>query len=359
MDAVELLTRMVEIKSVSENEREVAEYLVAYMKEHGLEAHIDAAGNAVGIKSGEITAQEQVEDLVLLGHMDTVPGDIRVRQEGDLLYGRGSVDAKGPLATFIAATIQAQIAENRRVIIVGAVEEEISTSKGAHYAKDQYSPVACIIGEPSNWDAITLGYKGQFLVKYRLEQEVGHTAGENSAVGEKAVIWWQKIQDHCNAFNENHSKLFDQLLPTLRHIQTSSDGLTEVAEAIVGIRLPLHIDIPQLKESVQSFDEHAEVDCYSHEEAYKSDKNNGLVRAFLKSIRLQNARPRFKTKTGTSDMNSVGPKWQCPIVAYGPGDSALDHTPNEHISISEYLRAIAVLKNVLEDSGTLKQKTSK
>ncbi|WP_372367954.1 [LysW]-lysine hydrolase [Candidatus Uabimicrobium sp. HlEnr_7] len=354
MDAVQLLTRIVEIKSVSENESEVAKYLVDYMNEHGIEAHVDDAGNAVGIKSGKVTNEKQVEDLVLLGHMDTVPGDIPVRKEGDLLYGRGSVDAKGPLATFVSATIQAQIPENTRVVVIGAVEEEISTSKGAHYAKNQYAPKACVIGEPSNWDAITLGYKGQFLVKYILRQEVGHTAGINSAVGEKAVIWWQKIQDHCNEYNQNRTKLFDQLLPTLRHIQTSSDGLTEVAEAIVGIRLPLNIDISELKKVVKSLDEGANIDCYSHEEAYKSDKNNGLVRSFLKSIRKQNARPRFKTKTGTSDMNSVGPKWQCPIVAYGPGDSALDHTPNEHISVSEYLRAVEVLKNVIEDNGTTK-----
>jgi LysW-gamma-L-lysine carboxypeptidase len=46
-------------------------------------------------------------------------------------------------------------------------------------------------------------------------------------------------------------------------------------------------------------------------------------------------------------MNVVAPIWNCPIVAYGPGDSALDHTPNEHILIEEYLQAIKVLETVL------------
>ena len=41
--------------------------------------------------------------IVLLGHIDTVPGEIAVRREGDLLYGRGSVDAKGPMAAFVMA----------------------------------------------------------------------------------------------------------------------------------------------------------------------------------------------------------------------------------------------------------------
>jgi LysW-gamma-L-lysine carboxypeptidase len=52
-------------------------------------------------------------------------------------------------------------------------------------------------------------------------------------------------------------------------------------------------------------------------------------------------------KTGTSDMNVIGPRWQCPVVAYGPGDSALDHTPSEHLNLDEYARAVRVLTNAL------------
>jgi LysW-gamma-L-lysine carboxypeptidase len=55
----------------------------------------------------------------------------------------------------------------------------------------------------------------------------------------------------------------------------------------------------------------------------------------------------FVLKTGTSDMNVVAPVWRCPIVAYGPGDSALDHTPNEHLDLDEYWKAVNVLENVL------------
>ena len=47
-------------------------------------------------------------------------------------------------------------------------------------------------------------------------------------------------------------------------------------------------------------------------------------------------------------MNIVGRIWNCPIVAYGPGDSSLDHTPNEHIDLNEYLRAVRVLTRALE-----------
>jgi LysW-gamma-L-lysine carboxypeptidase len=46
-------------------------------------------------------------------------------------------------------------------------------------------------------------------------------------------------------------------------------------------------------------------------------------------------------------MNVVAPLWGTPILAYGPGDSALDHTPDEHILISEYLKAVDVLSHAL------------
>ena len=46
-------------------------------------------------------------------------------------------------------------------------------------------------------------------------------------------------------------------------------------------------------------------------------------------------------------MNVVGQAWNCPIIAYVPGDSNLDHTPNEHIDLTEYRQAIAILSRVL------------
>jgi LysW-gamma-L-lysine carboxypeptidase len=58
--------------------------------------------------------------------------------------------------------------------------------------------------------------------------------------------------------------------------------------------------------------------------------------------------PRFVYKTGTADLNIVAPAWKCPAVVYGPGDSALDHTPNEHIRLEDYRKAVDVLSATLE-----------
>ena len=49
------------------------------------------------------------------------------------------------------------------------------------------------------------------------------------------------------------------------------------------------------------------------EAAVRVGKNNPLVRAFLKGVRAAGGTPGFLLKTGTSDMNVVGPAWRCPI----------------------------------------------
>ncbi|HED03922.1 MAG TPA: M20/M25/M40 family metallo-hydrolase, partial [Candidatus Fraserbacteria bacterium] len=75
-------------------------------------------------------------------------------------------------------------------------------------------------------------------------------------------------------------------------------------------------------------------------------KRGPLVAAFLGAIRAPGGRPCFKYKTGTSDMNLLA-AWGRPILTYGPGDSSLDHTPEEHLELAEYRQAIAVLRGAL------------
>ena len=106
-------------------------------------------------------------------------------------------------------------------------------------------------------------------------------------------------------------------------------------------------DIEALKTQLRQQAGAAEVRFFGQEVAHKSDKRNRLVKAFLKAIRTGGGHPAFKVKTGTSDMNVVAPHWQCPVVAYGPGDSAFDHTPQEQISLREYGQAIDVLEQTL------------
>jgi LysW-gamma-L-lysine carboxypeptidase len=347
---VALLEQMLHIPSLSGQEADLARFLASEMRRLGFESCVDSAGNAVGVAGAGPT-------IVLLGHIDTVPGVVPVRVEGDRLYGRGAVDAKGPFAAFVAAAARL-IARGElcaRLVLIGAVEEEAASSKGAHYVVDRYAPAACVIGEPSGWDRLTLGYKGRLLIEGHWQQPMAHSAGREVAVAERAVAFWDAVQGYCAARNVGKTLLFDQLIPSLRAISSGSDGLSDWAELTIGLRLPPDLDPDALAADFGSLAggvdgrDGLSLRFRGGCPAYRADKNNLLVRGFLKGVRAAGGAPGFLLKTGTSDMNVVGPVWRCPILAYGPGDSSLDHTPDEHVVIAEYLRAIDVLEVALRE----------
>ncbi|MCB0115967.1 MAG: M20/M25/M40 family metallo-hydrolase [Caldilineaceae bacterium] len=389
--AIDLLHGLVEIPSFSRQEAAASTWLTQRMDTLGYDrAYVDGAGNAVG----EIGPAHAAKTIVLLGHIDTVPGNIPVRIEdtdnGPVLYGRGSVDAKGPLATFTAAVarIGTEWAHNHdiRFVVVGAVEEEAATSKGARFiaarfnGKDEPLPEACIIGEPSSWSRVTLGYKGRLLVEIEARQPMAHTAGPERGVATLAVDFWNHLAAYADSFNDGRERAFDQLLPSLRDLRTwTDDAMHDHVYARAGVRLPVDFDADAFARNLANWAATAaahvgapreipailpaqpvtlrfagplneiQLTLLGHEPAWRSDRNNALVRAFLAALRGHGQRPAFVVKTGTSDMNVVGPVWGCPILAYGPGDSSLDHTPHEHVQIAEYWNAVLVLEAALRE----------
>lgn len=346
-EAVEFLEALVAVPSTSGDEHAAVTLLVNEMTELGLSAHEDGAGNAVGIREEQGPDGIISREIVLLGHIDTVPGNIPLRIEDGKLYGRGSVDAKGPLATFLFAAARAKLHPGTRLVVIGAVEEESATSKGARFAAECFSPDYCIIGEPSGWDGLTLGYKGRLLIDLHLRQPMAHTAGPQAGVTEQAVAWWNQLQAYVKQYNEGRKGLFDQILPSLREIHTASDGLHNEVRAKIGLRLPLDFDLDLFTQEASAWAGPATLSFYGFEPAYRSERRSPLVTVFNRVLREAEVRPHLKLKTGTSDMNVVGPVWNCPIAAYGPGDSLLDHTPQEHIQLVHYVRAIDLLAVVL------------
>lgn len=369
----ELLLELVKRYSPSMHEAPAVQYLVRWMSERGFEAYADGVGNAFGIRG----SNNAPHTLILLGHIDTFPGDIPVRVErlgspeqtdhqivdltsqsfsdlsaGYALYGRGSVDAKGSLCAFAEAAAQAKIPDGWRVIVAGCVEEEVASGKGSSYVSEHFTPDYCIIGEPSSSSRITLGYKGRVLIEYTLRREVAHTARPEPTVGALGSEFWQRVLDWADRENAGVDRIFDQLMPGLRSINTSSDYFNEMLSMHVSFRLPPRItpeDVVQALKAIAQPD--GELKVSGQEIAYQSDRSNALVRGLMGAIRAEGGQPGFVLKTGTSDMNTVAARWTCPIVAYGPGDSNLDHTPNEHLPIDEYDKGIETLKRFIEGLG--------
>ena len=336
---IELLEEMVSIPSPSTQERELGQWLVTRLRGMGFAAKRDEVGNVVAFwGSGP-------REVLLLGHMDTVPGFIPVHREGQRLFGRGAVDAKGPLAAAITAVARQPAGATCRFTIIGAVEEE-GSSRGARHLVHRKAPDQLIILEPSGWDAVTLGYKGSLKLRYRLSQPMGHGAGPNESAADRAITFVRRVQDHAAAQGDGLGT-FERLDARILRFHADHDGFKDTAAMTVGFRLPPNFDVSSLQQELQRWAEGAELRFEYADAAVRAEKNTPVVRAFLKGIRDTGGTPRFKMKTGTSDMNILAPVWGCPTLAYGPGDSKLDHTPDEAMNLEEFARGVDVLTSAL------------
>ncbi len=295
----ETLIGLVSQYSPSGQEKGAVEWLVAHMKSLGYDdAYVDEAGNAVGVIG------QGPKQVVLLGHIDTVPGEIPVREENGILYGRGSVDAKGPLACFTDAVAKVGVKDGWQFVVIGAVEEE-RDSEGARFVAEKYRPDFAIIGEPNHWDRVALGYKGSAWANITVKRGQAHTASGEETAAEAAVDVWLKIKSYVDLFNADKPKAFDKLLLTLRGMDSDSNDFEQWARLKVGCRLPVEVSpedwygileetlIPNGENQVsETFRVLLEPMGFALP-AWGCEKNTPLVRAFLSSIRAIGWKTKF------------------------------------------------------------------
>ncbi|MFF0430594.1 M20/M25/M40 family metallo-hydrolase [Streptomyces sp. NPDC004520] len=340
--AVGLLRAMLEIPSPSYHERALGDYVVRAMTDLGFRAHIDGVGNAVGV-----IGRGDGPTVMLLGHMDTVSGLVPVRSEDGRLYGRGAVDAKGPLAAMICAAAGAADFPGR-IVVIGVVEEETPRSRGAMAIRATHDrPDVLVIGEPSGWSSVVLGYKGKLDLRYTVKCPATHPSNPEPKASELAVDCWNALVDLLGP-DAGHG-VFDQPGATL--VQLNADLTTATAE--LSVRTPPGFDAEKLVRALRERVPDGELEVRNSVKACRVGRSDPAVRALVSGIRQLHAQPRLKVKTATSDMNTLAEVWDIPMATYGPGDSSLDHADDEHIVLSDYLRGIDVLTTAISELAHL------
>ena len=333
---IALLKELVETPSFSGDETRVAQRLAEWMEVNGFQTSIDAAGNVIG----EI-GQGSGPTIILLGHIDTVASFLPVRIESQYLHGRGSVDAKGSMACFACAAARTADVP-ARIIVIGATDEE-QHSRGAIFLRDKYQPEATIIGEPSGVDSVVIGYKGQIKGSFAASSQAGHSAGPETANAlETAVAFWGALKAHCEN-NSPDDGVFSQMSP---HLASISGG-PEHARLLFDIRLPPKPEMEELIQMTTAWQHEGTIRFFDFAPASLHSKNAAPAKAMRLSIREAGLVPKIKVKTGTCDMNTLQSFWNAPMIAYGPGDSKLDHTMHECISLEEFTQSIDVLERAL------------
>lgn len=331
-----LLRAMLSIPSVSGEEKAVASFLADQMRILGMTSWVDEVGNVHGI-----TGPQDAPTIILLGHIDTVPGQVPVCLIGDLLYGRGAVDAKGPMA---AMTCAAARTANVRVHVIGAVGEEVAGSRGArHVLRTVQRPDAVVIGEPSGWDGVCIGYKGRVGVGYEITCPMLHTSSPEPTAAEYVLRFSRMILEYLRSVSpENVDPVsFDAAHGALVRLE----GGLRYAETFLTCRVPEGFDFAAFERVVRAFP-HTRVWFDETVPATRRPRHDLVASQLRAAIIAHGGSPTIKLKAGTSDMNTVS-GWGVPIASYGPGDAHLDHTDDEHLALSELHRAIDVLSLAL------------
>jgi succinyl-diaminopimelate desuccinylase len=125
------------------------------------------------------------------GHLDVVPpGDgwnsdpFLPIQKGDLLYGRGAVDMKGSIASFVAALARAEPPRGTVSLIITG-DEEGAAVYGTLALMDRMAergirPDLCLVGEPTSvnrlGDMMKIGRRGSVNMWISVKGTQGHVA---------------------------------------------------------------------------------------------------------------------------------------------------------------------------------------
>lgn len=341
MTPEDLLYGMLEIPSLSGDEQQLARFLTATMAGLGFRARRDEAGNVIGdIGGGDGPV------IMLLSHMDTVGPVLPTRRDSRRLYGRGAVDAKGPLATMICAAA-ARPGFPGTIRVIGAVEEEWLSRGGHHIAATLPPPDALIIGEPGGWDRVVLGYKGKIDLEFWAERPAAHSTKPVPKASEVAAEFWQQVLVALGPERDHGS--FHRPAATLRRI--TGDLVTARVE--VDCRVPPGFAVDDFVGRLRRAVPDGEVKLIRSIPAVRVERSGPVASCLSGAIRTHGGQPRPTLKTGTSDMNTVSETWTVPMAAYGPGNGALDHSDDEYIEIAEFRDAIAILGTAVDELPSL------
>lgn len=333
MDETGVLLALLREYSPSGQEAGAVHTFVALARRLGYRARIDGVGNGIARRGGGRPR------LIFLGHIDTVPGRRPVRRAGGRIYGRGAVDAKGPLAAALAAGVD--FTGPGSLEIVAAVGEE-TDSRGARHLARRRGIDALIAGEPSRWDGVTVGYRGDLRFVAAFRGRRSHYSSPRPTTADVAVDWvgalrrWVESRRTDSPFRSMSVKVIG--------FTTRGGGDREEVRVTVDLRLPPGTSAAETFRSLPREPGRPRCSVSVRIDPIEAARDSPVGRALEAGIRAAGGRPTRWRKGGTSDWNLVGPIWNAPGAAYGPGDPHLDHTAAESVSVRDLGRSVRILR---------------
>ena len=322
---VEGLTRdLVDIDSTTGREREVATWLAAFLRGRGYRVSEQPIGDG---RFNVFAQLETAPRVVFSTHFDCVPPFVPSRHEGGVIFGRGSCDAKGILASQVVAVERLRFAGESRVAMLFVAGEERG-SDGARVAND-YAPEGVkflINGEPTE-NRLGIATRGVLRVKLRASGRAAHSSFPE--LGESAI-----------------DKLLDALM-VLRGVELPEDPLLGRTHYTVGL-----IE-GGVAPNVVSPRASAEIMFRIVGEGATVRRALTVVEPLvtiepvldIPAVRMHTL-PGFETAVFpyTTDIPLLA-RWGTPLLL-GPGSIHVAHTDDEHVSVDELHEAVELYERI-------------
>lgn len=315
--------------------------------------------DAVGVNKCVLVAARGSGGLAFCGHMDTVP-DVgwgadpwSGQVDGDTLFGLGSTDMKGPIASLIAAATALPASVPIALFITADEETTKQGSRLLARTSDlarSFAPRAILIGEPTNMVPVR-GHRSHIEF---VAVATGVQAHSSSGVGRNAN--WSLLP-----FMADMATIFDRLrTETALQDPTYDPPFSDFNPLIDNHGAAINITVPKATARIR-YRYSAAVDPAPIVDAVQAAADrHGLTLTVLRGapppelpaehplIALASgitATPAATVPFGTdaSELQSVAP---CLIL--GPGDMAQAHTPNERVSLSTLTAAVPIFMQIAE-----------
>ena len=322
-----------------------------------VQVSVDETGNTLAVRD----SGREGPHVVLNTHIDTVPPHVDFSRDDDVddvIRGRGSCDAKGPLAAMLAAFLGVEVERGRVTLAVTPDEETDST--GAAALEFDPEPDAVIVGEPTELDVCNAA-KGRFQATVTVRGANAHAAEPESGVN--AVRAAGDLLSTLDSFDDREDRpdesdaLGDSTLtPTTIEGGTATNQGPAECSCVVDRR-----SIPP--ETADGFRAALEAHLRAHApdevsvEVALAERDTPFLAAFETPADAEVARTLREASGGT--VRPFGAATEAsyfaalaPTVVFGPGsladdEGAVAHAPREYVRVAEVERAGEAIEETL------------
>lgn len=329
---VDLTRQLVDIESVSGNEKAIADAVEEALRAH---PHLEVSRDADAVIARTKLGRDR--RVVIAGHLDTVPvnDNLPARLEGDVLWGRGTVDMKGGCAVMLA--LAAQIATPAvDVTWVWYDHEEVSSDLNglgriARHRPDLLEADFAVLCEPSNAE-VEGGCNGTLRADVRVTGKRAHSA--RAWMGSNAIHAVTPVLQQLVAYVPREP-LVDGLVYreglNAVGIRGGVAGNVIPDECVVEVnyRFAPDRDAAAAERHVRDVFAGFEVEVTDIAEGARPGLTDPLALAFLAAVGGE-ARPKYGW-TDVARFAALG----IPAVNYGPGDPSLAHADDERVPVEQ------------------------